>query len=55
MSIVSLLLNIGDERVTGMASSGITFFKNFMKIVWFKKKLKWQHTMVVLQTYWKGK
>jgi hypothetical protein len=31
MSIISPLLNIGDERVIGVAFSGITFLTNFMK------------------------
>jgi len=31
MCIISLLLNIGDKRVIGVASSGRTYLTNFMK------------------------
>ena len=37
MSIISQLMIIGDERVIGMASSGITFLTNFMTVMWLKK------------------
>jgi hypothetical protein len=38
LSIISLLLNIGEETVIGMASSGITFLTNFMKLSHVVKK-----------------